>query len=327
MNNQLEFISSEKVQELSPMASLIDAIKAAFQNPPETPTRHHHTMAAGREELDATLLLMPAWRPGRCVGVKVATVFPGASSQGLPAVQATYLLSDGRTGKLIAIMDGTMLTARRTAAASALASRFLSRQDADTLLMVGTGALAPHLIEAHCVVRPIRKVLLWGRDPLKAESRRAEWQQAEGLFGDLDIQCVQDLQAAVGQADIISCATLAESPLILGDWLQPGVHLDLVGGFKPTMRECDSEAVRRSQVFVDTRAGALSEAGDLIQPIKEGVLHADDVLAELSELVQGSHGGRTGAHEITLFKSVGASLEDLAAAEMVLSNSASELEF
>ena len=188
-----------------------------------------------------------------------------------------------------------------------------SYPNARTLLMVGTGALVPHLIEAHCSERAIEQVLIWGRDAKKAQSL-AQRLQTQGIA----VEAVSDLQQAAGDADIISCATLSETPLIKGEWLKPGAHLDLVGGFKPSMRECDDQALIKARVFVDTRAGALKEAGDLVQPIAAGVFKDADVVAELSELCGGRIAGRETESEITLFKSVGASLEDLAAAELVL---------
>jgi ornithine cyclodeaminase len=294
-----------------PFAGLIDALDLMFRDAPSTPPRHHHTMEVPGEA-DATLLLMPAWVPGRYFGVKMVSVFPDNGKRGLPAIFGSYLLSSGSTGELLAILDGGELTARRTAAASALASRYLSRKDSSTLLVIGTGRLSANLIEAHASVRPISKVLVWGRDMARAQ---AIADRASSL--GLEISVVDDLEAAAGQADIISCATLSEQPLIKGAWLKPGTHLDLIGAFKPTMRETDDEAVRRAHIYVDTRAGALSEGGDLIQPIRTGVISADDIIADLSELA-GGHKGREAEDHITLFKSVGASLEDLAGAIFAL---------
>jgi ornithine cyclodeaminase len=214
---------------------------------------------------------------------------------------------------LLAVMDGGELTARRTAAASALASSYLSRPDASTMLMVGTGRLSLNLIEAHAVVRPLSRVLIWGRDSAKAQ---AIAQDAAG-FG-VSVETVADLEEAARQADIISCATLSEQPLIHGDWLKPGAHLDLVGAFKPSMRESDDRAVSRASLFVDTYEGALSEAGDILQPLKVGVIDRDALKADLAELCSGRTAGRSSADEITLFKSVGASIEDLAGAILAL---------
>ncbi|MBL0374212.1 ornithine cyclodeaminase family protein [Rhizobium sp. KVB221] len=295
-----------------PFAGLIDALDLMFRSNPETPKRHHHAMNVPGEA-EATLLLMPAWVPGRYFGVKMVSVFPDNSKRGLPAIFGSYLLSSGTTGELLAILDGGELTARRTAAASALASRYLSRKDSSTMLVVGTGRLSVNLIEAHAAVRPISQVLVWGRDKAKAQAVR------DGVAPlGLSVSIADDLEAAARRADIISCCTLSEQPLIEGAWLKPGTHLDLIGAFKPTMRECDDEAVRRSRIYVDTRAGALAEGGDIIQPIRAGVISSDDIVAELAELAAGAANGRGSGSDITLFKSVGASLEDLAGAIFAL---------
>ena len=257
----------------------------------------------------ATLLLMPAWRPDRSLGVKVVTVFPGNASRGLSSVQAAYLLLDARTGEARALMDGAMLTRRRTAAASALAADYLARRDSAVLVMVGTGSMAPHLIAAHADTRPIREVQVWGRSQEKARALAAALDRP-----GLHVAAAADLEGAVRGADIVCCATLSASPLVRGAWLRPGAHLDLVGGFTPEMREADDEAVRRGRVFVDTPA-ALEEAGDVVQPLASGLLRREDV-ADLFDLVHWRRPGRRSADEITIFKSVGAALEDLAAADM-----------
>jgi ornithine cyclodeaminase len=291
-----------------PFPGLIEALRAMFISGCEAPPRHHHDVAVPGEP-DGTLLLMPAWLPGRYMGLKQVSVFPGNAARGLPSIFGSYLLSSAVTGELLAIIDGGELTARRTAAASALAASRLARTDAAIMLMTGTGRLSANLIEAHMAVRPLRKVFVWGREPAKAEPivRRAETLGLEAV-------ATTDLAGAARQADIISCATLSTAPLIRGEWLKPGAHLDLVGAFKPDMRETDDACVTRATLFVDTRPGALSEGGDIVQPIASGLITADSVAADLAELARGSHPGRTGDDEITLFKSVGASLEDLAGA-------------
>lgn len=287
--------------------ALVAALSAMFKGDCVMPVRHHHTVGVPGEA-DATLLLMPAWQPGQYIGVKLVSVFPDNHLRSLPAIHGSYLLSSGRTGELLAVLDGGELTARRTAAASALAARHLARDDASTLLVVGTGRLSVNLIEAHSRVRPIQQVLIWGRDQHKA-SQAADEARALGY----PVQVASDLETAARQADIISCATLSRAPLIRGEWLKPGSHLDLIGAFTKEMRESDDDAVRRARVFVDTRAGAFAEAGDILQPIASGVIGREHVQAELAELVRGS-AGRQSADEITLFKSVGAALEDLAGA-------------
>jgi alanine dehydrogenase len=302
---------SEVVAALDP-PSLVEALRHMFRAGAETPTRQHYSVPVpGRP--DASLLLMPAWQEGRQIGVKLVTVFPDNAARQEPSVGGAYVLIDGQTGRALAVMDGPAVTLRRTAAASALAASYLARPDCERLLMVGTGALAAHLIEAHASVRPIANVLVWGRNPEKAVklARRLDRRR-------LKVAATTDLANAVRGAHIVSCATLSETPLIAGHWLPLGVHLDLVGGFRPEMREADDECVRRARIFVDTRAGALSEAGDIIQPLKSGALREDDIAGDLFDLARGSRAGRRYHDQITLFKSVGTALEDLAAAQLAL---------
>jgi len=287
--------------------ALIAALGLMFASDCVMPVRHHHTIEVP-DEADATLLLMPAWQPGQYIGVKLVSVFPDNHRRSLPAIHGSYLLSSGRSGELLAVLDGGELTARRTAAASALAAKSLAREDASTLLVVGTGRLSLNLIEAHSRVRDYTRVMIWGRDKEKAERAAAEARDLGYPAG-----VASDLEAAAREADVISCATLSRSPLIRGAWLKPGSHLDLIGAFTKDMRESDDEAVRKARVFVDTRAGAFAEAGDILQPIASGVIGKDHVQAELAELVKGQPGRRSPG-EITLFKSVGAALEDLAGA-------------
>ncbi|MCV3767194.1 ornithine cyclodeaminase family protein [Rhizobium sp. TRM95796] len=305
-------LDSAETRNALPFPQLIDALRVMFSGGGTAPPRHHHEMEVPGEAA-ATLLLMPAWVAGRYFGVKMVSVFPGNGARGLPAIYGSYLLSSGLTGELLAVMDGGELTARRTAAASALASSYLSRPDASTMLMVGTGRLSLNLIEAHAVMRPLARVLIWGRDSAKAEAI-AEEASSSGLT----VEVAADLESAAREADIISCATLSEEPLIRGDWLKPGAHLDLVGAFKPSMRESDDRAVACASLFVDTYEGALAEAGDILQPLKAGVIEKTALKADLADLCAGRHSGRASADEITLFKSVGASIEDLAGAILAL---------
>jgi ornithine cyclodeaminase len=218
----------------------------------------------------------------------------------------------GATGEPLAVMDGRELTAWRTAAASALAARFLAREDAGPLVMIGAGALAAQLVHAHAAVRPLKRVTLWNRTRARADELAVRLGQ-----NGLDITVTTDLETAVRSADIVSCATLSSEPLVRGAWLNAGAHVDLVGGFTPQMREADDTTVSRARVYVDTRAGALKEAGDVVDPIRRGVIAEGDVQGDLFELCRGSAKGRGTTEEITLFKSVGTAIEDLAAAMLV----------
>jgi len=319
-------LSAAEVDTALDDLALIGRLDVLFRAGCEMPTRHHHAIKEplGAGSADAMLLLMPAWTKGPSgrVGVKIVTVFPDNGQKALPSIYGQYLLLDGQTGQSLALLDGTMLTKRRTACASGLAARYLAREDAATLLMIGTGALAPHLIRVHAKVRPIREVAIWGRRPEEAEKlAQALTRSLPAALGRaIAVRAVTNRRQAVGAADIVSCATLSKTPLVEGDWLREGQHLDLVGAYTPQMRESDDKAVWRARVFVDTRAGALKEAGDIVQPLANGTIDEDDVIADLAELARGQQTGRLAGDRttITLFKSVGAALEDLAAAELAV---------
>jgi len=305
----MRFFGADKVHAALPWTELVDALATAFARGAEVPLRHAHTLVPAE---NARLLLMPAWRPGEVAGVKLVTVFPGNVARGLSTVGALYVLLDGATGHPRAILDGEALTLRRTAAASALASRHLSRPESDTLVVVGAGALAPWMAQAHCAVRPIRRVLVWAR---RVDAARA----TAALLAEtgLPAEAAPSLERALAGGDVVTCATTATEPVLRSEWIRPGTHVDLVGGFTRGMREADDALIVRASVFVDTRTGALAEAGDLVQPIERGVVSRDHVRAELAELVRGEHPGRQASDEVTLFKSVGTALEDLCAAELV----------
>jgi alanine dehydrogenase len=305
-------ITAEEIERALTWPALVEALREAFRAEIAAPVRHHH--AIPQAGADATLLLMPAWTSGEgaFLGCKIVTVFPDNGKLSKPAVLGSYLLMSGNTGEPLAAMDGTVLTRWRTAAASALASSYLSREDSAHLVMIGAGALAPYLVRAHASVRPIRRVTLWNR------TRGHAVQAAFGLaVTGIETEVTDDLEAAVREADIVSCATLSLPPLVRGKWLKKGAHVDLVGGFTPKMREADDDAVKKSRVYVDTRAGALKEAGDIVQPMKKGVLAKTGVRGDLFDLCRGKAKGRTKAAELTLFKSVGTAIEDLAAAMLV----------
>jgi ornithine cyclodeaminase/alanine dehydrogenase-like protein (mu-crystallin family) len=304
----MQFISAEEIQKNLGWDDTIESLRQMFADGCEAPVRHHHPMVLPGQQ-DATMLLMPAWLPGKYAGLKLVNVYPDNSKKGLPTIMGSYLLMDGATGAPMISMDAGELTARRTAAASALASDYLSRKDAKKLLIVGSGRLAGYLGLAHGAVRSLEEIRVWARNPVKAESIVQQYRKA-----GYNSSVAAVLEEAASWADIISCATMSTEPLILGKWIQKGTHIDLIGGFKPTMRETDDEVIAAAHVFADTREGVLAEAGDILIPIQNGVFKEEDIAAELSELASTVHPGRTSQEEITLFKSVGASLEDLAAA-------------
>ncbi|MFT5572692.1 MAG: ornithine cyclodeaminase/alanine dehydrogenase-like protein (mu-crystallin family) [Cryomorphaceae bacterium] len=310
------YLNLEQTVTALPWHELIEALERGFKQGCDAPARHQHQFKISGEQ-DGSLLLMPAWISGSFIGVKQVLVVPENGTRGLPAVNASYQLSCAKTGQLLAIMDGEALTHRRTAAASALASRFLSRPDSEHLLMVGTGGMARSLIPAHCSQRPIKSISIWGRNFDKSKKLADEITHM-----GYPVQAVRDLASSAANADIISCATLAHKPLIKAEWLAPGTHIDLVGSFTPSMREADSATMSTSSVFVDTYAGALEEAGDLLIAIEEEVFMAKDICASLEELCRHQHQGRVTDTEITVFKSVGTALEDLMAAILVYQSSA-----
>jgi alanine dehydrogenase len=302
----LKILSAEDVARLGPYRDIVEALRAGFRAEIETPVRHQHAISGV-----SVLLLMPAWSKD-WAGLK-SVVFKGDNAaQGLPTIQASYLLIDQKTGATVAMMDGGEITRRRTAAASALAADYLARKDASTLTLVGAGALAPHFVRAHAAVRPIRRVFIHSRTLAKAEELAASLAH-EGF----EVHSVTDLEHAVRQSDIVSCVTTSTAPVVMGRWLKPGTHVDLAGAFKPTMRETDAEVVARAAVYVDTREGALSEAGDLLQARDEGKFDFAHMKGDLFDLCRGTVKGRISEDQITLFKSAGTAIEDLATAIML----------
>ena len=303
-----EFISAQRIREHLDWTRLVDALAAAFAEASvNVPVRHRH--ALGADEHAPTSLIMPAWNASY-LGVKVVNVFPRNATRGRPTVTGTYLLMDGGTGELLAVLDADELTAWRTAAASLLAASRLARPDSAALLVVGAGRIARQLVAAYGSAFALRRIVVWNRHVERARRLGDELGLAYAEVGT-------DLASACAEADIITCATLAEAPLVRGCWLRPGTHLDLVGGFKPSMREADDDAVRRARVYMDSLHGALTEAGDIMAPLKDGVIGESDIVGDLFALMQGRAPGRGSECEVTLFKSVGHALEDLVAASTV----------
>jgi ornithine cyclodeaminase len=308
----LKVYDRENVASSLQYGILIEALRKAFSSKITTPERVQHTIK-NKNGSDATLLLMPAWKIGEHIGIKIVSVFPENTTNNMSAVHANYFLMNANDGKPVAVMDGTELTLRRTACASALAADYLVKKNVDTLLMIGTGNLAPHMIKAHCVVRNYSRILIWGRNEEKAKRLALSLN-----IKDKEIVAKNDLKEALNVADVISCATLTQKPLIMGDWIKPGQHLDLVGAFTPDMAEADSKAIAMSKIVVDTYEGALSESGELINALKEGRIKKKHILSDLRELVLEEKDIRKDSNDITLFKSVGTALEDLAAAKLVI---------
>jgi ornithine cyclodeaminase len=289
-----------------PFGTLIAALKTLFIQGCTVPQRHVHQIGSA-----GTSLIMPAWQE-RYFGIKTVNIFPANSERGLPGLFSTYLLYDAATGQPLAHIDGNEITARRTVAASALAASYLARTDAQRLLVVGSGRVASLLAEAYSQVLPLREIAVWSRNRASAEALAASL-RAQGF----EALAWEQLEAAVRQADVVSCATLSTLPLIRGEWLQAGSHLDLIGGFTPQMVEADDACFAGAAIYVDTQE-ALQKAGDLLGPMSRGVFDAADIEATLDQLCRGERGGRASAGQRTVFKSVGSALEDLAAAMLVI---------
>ncbi|MCD8405462.1 ornithine cyclodeaminase family protein [Tenacibaculum dicentrarchi] len=307
-------IDSNYIENNTNFSALITELKAAFSSQ-ETlvPMRHHHDFANPAVNADSTLLLMPAWNPSKNAGVKIVTVSPENSQFDLPSINGMYIYLDAVKGTIKAILEAKSLTVKRTASASALASTFLSKENSSSLLMIGTGALSVNLIKAHASVRPIKNVFIWGRNFSKAQAICKTLKEE-----DFTITAVQTIEEKISEVDIISCATLSKTPLVLGKYLKAGQHVDLVGAYKKDMREADNEVIKKGAVYIDTYQGGLKESGDILIPLQTGILKQEDINADLFELCSSKEiaeeKGRKNDDEITVFKSVGHALEDLAAA-------------
>lgn len=307
----MNILDADAVAARLPYARLVPMLRDALAAPCHAPQRVPFDIGN-----DAQLLVMPAWND-RYLGVKLVNVFPGNGNRGLPAVSSTYVLSDAMTGRPKAIIDGEMLTARRTAAVAALGASFLASPRGGNLLLIGAGRVARELPAAFATVRPIDSVTVWTRRPEQAAALARELNAA----GFAAAPC-GNLAEAVSTASIVACATLSTEPIVRGEWLRPDTHLSLIGGFRPSMREVDSTAILMSYVVADTRSGVLAEAGDILTPIAERLIDAGHVKADLFELCRSTAVPRCPPATPTLFKSVGHAAQDLAAALLCIDGSA-----
>lgn len=304
----MELITADQVHTTLRFPDFIDALSKTFAAHHTMPPRQVMLLDQTSGSHDAFAML-PSWNDD-VIALKAFSYFP---ENQLPhqTLYSQILLFNRKHGEPLALVDGVSVTCWRTAGVSALASRFLSREDSKTLLLLGTGKLAPFLIRAHASVRPLEKVLLWGRSAAKTEALATKMKDE---FPALEFVIVCDLPTACEMADIIVAATGSPDILVCGKWIKPGTHTDFLGNHHATKRECDSDLLTRSRVFVDTRVNCLKEAGEILVPIQEGVFSADQIVGELAELCRGSVQLRTDSREITLFKSVGCALGDLCGA-------------
>jgi ornithine cyclodeaminase len=306
----MRHFDAEQVHHLLDHPRLVEALRQAHRDY-EMPQMHVDVQSDdGNGENKFVSLL--SWASGDVIAVKMVGVFPGNTSLSppQPSVQGLVALFDGRTGGPLATCDGASLTFRKTAADSALGVDLLARPDAEVLLVVGAGGLAPHIVEAHTSVRPsIRKVLIWNRNLEKAE-QLADRLRAAGT----NVAAVSSLDDAVAEADIISCVTMATEPLVRGALLKPGAHVDLIGAYTPDMREADDDVLKRAgRLFVDTRNNS-EGSGDVVGPLAAGIIDRSDIVADLFDLCKGRHHGRGSDDEITVYKNVGGGHLDMFAA-------------
>lgn len=303
-------ISAEDSRELLTFEKLIYSLRETFKSGAEAPLRLHYELS-NASNLAATMLLMPSWSFDKGFGgVKIVNVNPGNNAQNLPSISASYLLFDIETGQHLCLMDASYMTSKRTAAASALAASYLAKPDSSKLLIVGAGKVGSELADAFREVLPIEEILVWDRKMSQSSNLVKRL-----IAKDLNAKVIDSLEQGVKSADVISCATLAEEPIIKGDWLSPGQHIDLIGSFTPIMREVDDKAIQCSKIFVDTQA-AVIESGELQIPLNNGVIVESDIGPTLYDLCATEKKWRS-PEDITLFKGVGHAIEDLAAATLV----------
>lgn len=313
------YFSAQEIDSLLSCEEMVEELRKGFLDHVQVPKRHHHPVGYSTAQEESTLLLMPAWN-NSLLGMKQVMVVPGNKEKSVPTIQGTYLLSDVKTGELKAFFEAKELTNHRTAAASVLAAKYLAKENANSLLVMGTGALAPYFIRYYIEVLKIEKVAIWGRDTNKSKNLV---ESIESRYPDVEFSVEENIENNIGEYDIISTLTLSQLPIVKGGGLQEGQHLDLVGSYKQNMREADDDCILKSTVFVDTKEAALLESGDLVIPIQNGVLTKEDIKADLFELCAGAV-GRSNENQVTLFKSVGHALEDLVAASLVYQKSGRE---
>lgn len=306
---QLPHLDAARLRRLLDGAPVAESLLACYRARPVTPLRQRFGRDDGRE-----LIVMPTVIDPYS-GVKTLTVIPTNAGSAFPVISGLFTLFDMNSGAPLATMDASELTAWRTAGIAAAAADRLARQGARTVTLVGAGHLIPYLGAAHAAIRPIDRVLIWARREEAARACAEKLSRRLGEGGGPTVEVCGDLEEAVRQADIVSAATRATVPIIEGRWLAPGTHIDLVGGYRPDMREIDDAGIMRSSIFVDDRGAALAEAGDLVDPIARGIWSSAEIRGDFADLSLGL-AGRSSAEEITLFKSVGVAASDLAVAAL-----------
>ena len=307
----MKVISAEQVHAALSYPALIDALGEAYAGKFKMPPRQVFLLDDDEASHDA-LAVLPSWGE-EFIGVKAFTYFPGAEAP-RKSLYSQIMLFNREHGEPLALVDGTTVTFWRTAGISGLATRLLSREDSATMLVLGTGNLAGYIIRANASVRPLKKIMVWGRSREKAEAVCAA---AREELPEIEFAAVEDRQQACAESDIVVCATGSHEPLVFGEWIKPGTHTDFIGNHHAAKRECDTALITKSRVYVDSYINAMAEAGEILVPVSEGAFKREEIVAELVEMCNGSATLRRSAEEITLFKSIGMALSDLVGAGLV----------
>ena len=311
----MQYISAAQVdQACSSYLDLVNALEDFHRDAPADLKDMLLSSVQKDANPDNHFLVRAAWSHGVMLGLKAACIFPNNTiNSDLPAIHAIYTLFDGQDGVPSAVIDGTSMTYYKTAADSALGGKHLANPDVKSMAMIGAGAMAFHLIQAHCTIHPsIEKVTIWNRTPARAHQLVEKMQIAS-----VEISYCNDIELTVRNAQLISSATMTKEPIIRGEWLSPGAHLDLIGAYRLDMREADDIAIRRSKIFVDSRKTTIGEIGEITIPLNMGLISESDILADLYELCSGEISGRTSANEITMFKNGGGGHLDLMTASYI----------
>ncbi|WP_342616370.1 ornithine cyclodeaminase family protein [Rhodoferax sp. GW822-FHT02A01] len=310
----MQFFDQSAVARALPYPALIDALAQGLQTPIESPLRSHFEP----NHDDSTVLIMPAWKSHEVMGVKLVSFWPDNGSRGKSTIAAVYVLMSCVDGSPLAVLDGTELTQRRTAAVAALGARILARKDSKTLAVLGTGSLSVPMVLAHRSVMDFERIEVWGRNPDKARAV-VDILARQGVVAHANA----DLQQVVSQADVLCACSAAVDPFIRSEWVQPGTHVGLVGAFTPAMAEAEPALMARSQVFADSREAILQKGGEVLQAIQQGLMAHSDIQGEIAELAANpERAWRSSAESITVFKSVGFAALDLIAAQSVVHNGA-----
>lgn len=310
------------VKLLLNMNEAIDVIEKAFVELANETTALPLRQSIGSDRHNGVVLFMPSYLfTMESLALKIASVYPNNPiKHKLPTVSALVILIDPKTGTPLAVMDGTYLTAIRTGAASGVATKHLARKDATLAAIIGAGTQARTQLQALCSVRNIEEAKVYDILPRASSSFAREMSQSLGI----SVEPARNSREAIQEADIVCTASTSTVPVLNGDWLKDGTHINAIGAFTPDTRELDTKTIRKSKIIVDSREAALAEAGDIMIPLKEGEINEKQIHAELGEIITGKKKGREDSEEITVFKSVGLAIQDAAAAWLVYQNAVRE---